>query len=267
MTAPYGNASFVNQTAAIEADLLVRVASNRCVYGAPPAYKGRGAPRKHGHKMKLNAPETWLPPDEIAEVTLEDGGRVRMSCWHGYHFKQSSTRPMDLLRVEVLEAKGKTRHWKPLWLAWLGKVRPPLERLWSRYLGRFSLEHWYRFAKQRLYWTHPQFSSIQASDRWSAVMPLLSWQLWLARTEAVDHPLPWQSPQEHLSPGRVAQSFASILVAIGTPAPAPKPRGKSPGRTLGERPAPRLRYPTVKKRTTRRKKSESSLNTPEPVVA
>jgi len=45
----YGNANFVNQTAEIEADLLVRLASNRCVYGAPPAYKGRGAPAKHGH--------------------------------------------------------------------------------------------------------------------------------------------------------------------------------------------------------------------------
>lgn len=34
----YGNASFVKQTAAIEADRLLRLASNRCVYGAPPAY-------------------------------------------------------------------------------------------------------------------------------------------------------------------------------------------------------------------------------------
>ena len=43
----YGNASFVNQTAQVEADLLLRLASNRCVYGAPPAYGGRGAPAKH----------------------------------------------------------------------------------------------------------------------------------------------------------------------------------------------------------------------------
>jgi len=52
-------------------------------------------------------------------------------------------------------------------------------------------------------------------------MPLLSWQLWLAREECIDHPLPWQSPQDSLSPGRVAQAFASILVTIGTPAPPP----------------------------------------------
>jgi hypothetical protein len=91
-------------------------------------------------------------------------------------------------------------------------------------------------------------------------MPLLSWQLWLAREECIDHPLPWQSPQDALSPGRVAQAFASILVAIGTPAPPPKPRGKSPGRATGYQPPARPRYPTVKKRASKRKKSEQSPN-------
>jgi hypothetical protein len=32
------------------------------VYGAPPDYKGRGAPAKHGHKMKLNDPPTSSLP-------------------------------------------------------------------------------------------------------------------------------------------------------------------------------------------------------------
>ncbi|MFM7449774.1 MAG: hypothetical protein ACKO24_14415 [Leptolyngbyaceae cyanobacterium] len=50
-------------------------------------------------------------------------------------------------------------------------------------------------------------------------------------------PLPWQSPQDKLSPGRVAQAFPVILAAIGTPAQAPKPRGKSPGRVQGQQPS------------------------------
>jgi len=41
----YGNSQFLKQTDGIEADILLRLASNRCVYGAPPAYSGRGAPR------------------------------------------------------------------------------------------------------------------------------------------------------------------------------------------------------------------------------
>lgn len=254
----YGNASFVNQTAAIEADLLLRLASNRCVYGAPPAYRGRGAAAKHGQKMKLNDPQTWSLPSQTVEVDDPKLGRVQVMRWSEYHFQKSSKRPMEIIRVEVLEPKTGKSGLKPLWLAWLGKTMPPLETLWSSYLRRFALEHWYRFSKQRLYWTHPQFSSLRTTEQWSLLMPLLSWQFWLARQGCTDQPLPWQSPQDSLSPGRVAQAFASILAAIGTPAPPPKQRGKSPGRIQGQKPSPRPRYPTVKKRISRRKKTGQS---------
>lgn len=263
----YGNASFVNQTALVEADLLLRLASNRCVYGAPPAYGGRGAPAKHGHKMKLNDPQTWSLPIETVEVEDAKLGRVRVTRWSPYHFRKSAQRPMEIIRVEVLETQNGKRRFAPLWLAWLGQTMPPLDTLWLSYLRRFAVEHWYRFAKQRLYWTHPQFTSVRATERWSELMPLLSWPLWLARAECVDRPLPWQSPQDSLSPGRVAQAFASILAAIGTPAPPPKVRGKSPGRAPGERPSPRPRYPTVKKRASKQKKSESSRTDSEPAIA
>jgi DDE superfamily endonuclease len=263
----YGNASFVNQTARVEADLLLRLASNRCVYGAPPPYGGRGAPAKHGHKMKLNAPETWSLPHQSVEVDDPKLGRVRVTRWSEYHFQKSPKRAMEIIRVEILDPKEGKRHFKPLWLAWLGQTMPPLETLWLCYLRRFAIEHWYRFAKQRLYWTHPQFSSLRATERWSELMPLLSWQLWLAREECIDHPLPWQSPQDSLSPGRVAQSFAGILAAIGTPAPPPKVRGKSPGRAKGDQPSPRPRYPTVKKRASKRKKSVPSPTASDPAAA
>jgi hypothetical protein len=174
---------------------------------------------------------------------------------------------MEILRVEILQPLKGRRKFKPLWLAWLGQTMPPLETLWLKYLRRFALEHWYRFAKQRLYWTQPQFSTVQATERWSALMPLLTWQLWLARCECVDTPLPWQSAQINLAPGRLAQAFASILVAIGTPAVAPKPRGKSPGRAQGHRPPARTRYPTVKKRVSKRKKTEQSLSPPTAAIA
>lgn len=258
----YGNASFVNQTDGIAADLLLRVASNRCVYGAPREYQGRGAPAKHGHKMKLNDPETWSVPVETVEVDEPKWGRVRVRRWSAYHFRKSPKRAMEVLRVEVLETQNGKRRLAPLWLVWLGEQMPALETLWLQYLRRFALEHWYRFAKQRLYWTHPQFSSLAATEQWSSLLPLLSWQLWLARKECSDHPLPWQAPQDSLTPGRVAQAFAGILAAIGTPAPDPKPRGKSPGRAKGHKPTPRPRYPTVKKRAAKGKKSEQSPNSP-----
>jgi hypothetical protein len=148
---------------------------------------------------------------------------------------------MEILRVEVIEPKGRKRKFQPLWLAWLGETMPPVEQLWLQYLRRFAfaerllwrIEHWYRFAKQRLHWTQAQLGTTQAGERWSDLMPLLSWQLWLARQACIDAPLPWQSAQDKLSPGRVAQAFPVILAAMGTPAQAPKPRGKSPGRAQG----------------------------------
>ena len=80
-------------------------------------------------------------------------------------------------------------------------------------------------------------------------MPIVTWQLWLAREIIEDSPLPWQKPQpkEKLTPGRVAQSFSRLLVAIGTPAKLPKPRGKSPGWQKGKNRTKKIRYPLVKK--------------------
>jgi hypothetical protein len=173
---------------------------------------------------------------------------------------------MEVIAMEVLEPKGRRRRFKPLFLAWVGMTMPTLEELWQSYLRRFSLEHWYRFAKQRLYWTQPQLSSIPACQRWSDLVVLMSWQLWFARAECIDSPLPWQSAQDSLSPGRVAQGFAGIIAAIGSPAKAPKPRGKSPGRATGQRPPPRRRYPMVKKRASKPKASGQSSTGSEPTV-
>ena len=80
-------------------------------------------------------------------------------------------------------------------------------------------------------------------------MPILTWQLWLARGIIEDNPLPWQKPQlkEKLTPGRVAQSFSGLLAAIGTPAKLPKPRGKSPGWQKGKIRTKKNRFPIVKK--------------------
>ncbi len=130
-----------------------------------------------------------------------------------------------------------------------------LEQTWRHYLRRFAVDHWNRFAKQRLHWTLPHFSTTKLVERWSDLMPLISWQLWLAREIVKDNPLPWQKFQPKLTPGRVAQGFAALLVAIGTPAGDPKPRGKSPGWQKGKQRQPRTRYPVVKKTTPRPKKS------------
>ena len=263
----YGNAPFVNATASVAADLLLRLPSNRCVWGAPPPYSGRGAPRKHGEKFKFNAPDSWPNPQDRIEVESPKVGRVRVSRWCGYHFQGAHQREMDIIRVEVIAPRGRRRQFKPLWLAWVGATSPDLDKVWLQYLRRFALEHWYRLSKQRLYWTLPCLTTQRAIEAWSLLVVLMSWQLWLARDECADAPLPWQSAQDTLSPGRVAQSFGVILAAIGTPAQAPKPRGKAPGWTKGQARSAKARYPSIKKRASRRKKTGTSPNASGPTAA
>lgn len=245
--AEYGCAPFVNASADIPCDKLVRLRPNLCLWGTPPPYQGRGRPPKHGAKFKLNDPTTWGPADEILDLTDPVLGAVRLMLWHDKHFKQAAAHPLQVVRLERRQARGTRRDPKALWVGWLGAAPPPLSDWWRLYLRRFAADHWYRFAKQRLYWTRPRLKTPEQAERWSDLMPVLTWELWLARTIVADKPLPWQKAQAELTPGRVKQSFGSLLAQIGTPARAPKVRGKSPGWPKGRPRSSVPRYAVVRK--------------------
>lgn len=166
-----------------------------------PLYSGRGRPRVHGYKFKLNDPTTWHPPEASVAVDDQRQGRLRLRCWHQMHFRAAPAHRLQLILVERLDAQGNPRAGKPGWLAWVGEAMLPLTHIWQLYCRRFGVDHWFRFAKQRLHWTLPHLSTAKQAERWSELMPLLSWQLWLAREFVSDCPLPWQKPQTHLTPG------------------------------------------------------------------
>lgn len=252
----YGNANWVLAQADIQADCLMRVRKNACLWSAPPAYSGRGRPRKHGSKMRLNDPTTWLQVDAAIEIDEHpELGQVRVRQWLDLHFYRAPGQKVNLILVERMKPMSNGQPFPPLWLAWVGERTLPLETVWFKYLRRFGVDHWYRFAKQRLHWTLPNLRTPEQCERWSDLMPLMSWQLWLARDLVLENRLPWQSATINLTPGRVAQSMLSILVDIGTPAQLPKHRGKSPGWETGKVRTKAPCYPTVKKRVSRRKKS------------
>jgi len=73
------------------------------------------------------------------------------------------------------------------------------------------------------------FSTPEQGERWSDLMPLITWELWLARRIGIDKPLPWQKKQNKLTPGRVCQGMSGIFVKIGTPTRKPKSRGNASG--------------------------------------
>ena len=242
----YGCVRFVKLTADIACDKLIRLRPNRVLYGPPAAYQGIGRPPKHGEKFKLKDSSTWPDAQECLEFEDDKLGSMRLRRWDNLHFRESADHPMTLILVERLDESGQLKQ-PPLWLLWLGQDQLALESLARLYLERFSIEHWYRFLKQRLHWCLPRLGTREQSETWSHLMPLMTWQLWLARGEAQDQPLPWQKPFTHKTPGRVAQGFAAILARISSPASAPKPRGKSPGWPAGSPRTPRIRFPTVKK--------------------
>ena len=185
----YGCASLVLQTAHLKADKLMRRRSNRCLYSAPPAYSGRGRPRKHGAKFQLNKPQTWWAAQQMVELDDPKLGKLRLRKWDKLHFGASSQHPMTLILVERLELGSNCCQAKPLSLAWSGENSCALEVVWRQYLRRFAIDHWYRFAKQTLHWTLPHLSTPEQCDRWSDLMPLLTWQLWLAQDLVRDYHL------------------------------------------------------------------------------
>lgn len=252
----YGCGAFVKLTADINCDKLMRLRPNRVLYGLAPDYSGQGRPAKHGDKFTLKDETSWPAAEAQHSVHSEQLGSLKLRQWSNLHFRQSPDHPMTLVLVERLDEAAHPRH-KPLWLVWIGETMPALDTLWALYLRRFCIEHWYRFIKQRLHWCLPHLGTAAQTQAWSTLMPLMSWQLWLARNDSPDQPLPWQKPSSIKTPGRVANAFATILVRIGSPAENPKPRGKSPGWPTGKSRTPRPWFPTVKKTYSKPKQKAS----------
>jgi hypothetical protein len=91
--------------------------------------------------------------DELVEVEEPKLGLLKIQAWHRFHFRSAASEKLSLIRVEQLNSRSS----KPLWLAWHGEPMPSLIEVVKLYLRRFTIEHWYRFAKQRLHWTLPNF--------------------------------------------------------------------------------------------------------------
>jgi hypothetical protein len=246
------------------AQLLVRLHSGRVFYAEPELPKRRpvGRPFVHGKRFDLKDPSSWQEPS--AELSLEDAsyGRVRVRAWSGLHPKTrraaerygSQTAAVVegtvvLVEVERLPRGERRRRPKVLWLWWHGGGEPDLGLLWRSYCRRFDVEHFVRFLKQALGWTTLRVRHPEQADRWTWLVFAAYAQLRLARGTVADRRLPWERPlaPRSLTPTRVLRNFASLLPALGTPADAPKPRGRSPGRPKGRLSGPARRYPALKK--------------------
>ena len=231
--------------------VLVRLACNRVLYGPVPPVLGKrpkGRPPLHGEKFKLTAPPL---PERQATFPLGKA-TVRVSAWTRLHFKALAALAGMVLRVEFLNAAGQPMYQRPLWLFWNGPTSVTLEALCRMYLLRFGIEHFFRFAKQRLGLLIAQTPQLAACEIWVWVVALAYTQLLLARTVVTAQPRPWdpkvrRDPQQPLTPGQVRQAWLAFSHGLGTPAHAPRPGGKAPGRAVGFKPRPREKCPVVSK--------------------
>ena len=248
--------------------VLGRLRSGRCgrCFDADPDRQPRTGrprrPRRHGRKRVGDDPATgWVPTAEHREEHAQSG-RVRVRAWADVHATtpnhptRGSRRPRPVVRgtrvlVEVERLPRQTRIPTQLGRWWRGPGAPALAVLWRAYVHRFDREHPDRFCKQTLHWTTPRVRHPEQADRWTWLVLLAHTQLRLARRSSDDRRLPWERPQRPdrraLTPARVRQAFPLLLVALDTPADAPEPCGRSPGRPLGRRSGPAPRYPASKK--------------------
>jgi hypothetical protein len=246
----YGNHSFLSPLKEEPCGALVRMRCDRVLYQAPGEYSGRGRPRVHGDRFAFKEPETWSEPQETVELKDKKWGEVRLRRWDCLHARQGANTVFSVLLVEThRERKTPAR---PLWLAYQPPPHQqpgdqPLVSLWRGYQHRWPVEPGTRFRKQSLAWTLPRFQDAEACDRWTLLVTLAQWQLFLARELIADRPLPWQRAQDKPTPERVLQGLGGLFSQIDTPARPSKARGKSPGWPKGRPRSRRERHRVVKK--------------------
>lgn len=236
--------------ATVDADLLVRLAKHRVVYRTPEQHAGRGRPRLHGEPFRLVDEDTHGQPQQSTRLDHPAYGAVTIDVWTELHVGGAPDAPFSVVRVQVERLPNKKLPPRPLWLAWIGGPLPAdLSAVWRWYLRRFTVEHAFRFFKQTLGWTTVRPRNPEAADRWSWLIAGACWQLWLARPLVGEVRLPWEHPRPDglVTPGQVQRHFTGILVRVGTPARAPRKRGKSPGRQPGQRPRPPFHYQVARR--------------------
>lgn len=246
----YGNHKFLGPLKDEPCGALVRLRRDRVLYGEPGRYRGRGRPRVHGDRFAFKEPATWGEPDGVVELEHERWGKVRLRRWDNLHARQDAHTPFSVILVEAHLERGKPS--KPFWLGYQpppdqAPGDQPVDDLWYWYQHRWSVEPSIRFRKQYLHWILPRFQEPERCDRWTMLVDLAQWQLFLSRDLVTDHPLPWQPAQGQLTPERVLQGLGGLFRQIDTPVVPPQTRGKSPGWPKGRSRTRPERHPVVKK--------------------
>lgn len=223
-----------------------------------------GHPTWYGEPFKLSDEATHPAPDESLTrwETSRRGKRYRVEirAWHkmlmrGYRDIPMHQHPFTLVCITRYHEDGSPAFNRPLWLIVMGdrRVELSLADIYLAYQARFDIEHFFRFAKQKLLLTAFQTPEVEREETWWQLTHLAFAQLWLACPLTVALPRPWERnlpamKMRLISPTLVQRDFARIIRQLGTPAQPPKPRNISAGRPVGVKLPKRTRQPLVVKR-------------------
>ena len=246
----YGSVTFLQALSALPCDCLLRLAKNRVLFRPappPPVKRGRGALKKDGTAFACHRPETHGDPDASWQGTDADGQVLCVSVWQRLHWKAARAMEVSVLRVERPHAANTERSPRVSWFVFRGATLPPLPEIVPLYARRYSQEHGYRVDKQSLLWEKPRLRTPAQFQVWTDLVAATRNLLCLARPLAQAVRQPWESKTRELTPQQCRRAMGRILSELGTPARLPQPRGKSPGRAKGTRPAKCPRYKTVYK--------------------
>ena len=120
------------------------------------------------------------------------------------------------------------------------------------YGRRYDIEHFFRFGKQKLGLVNSQTCETRHEENWHWIGLLAYNMLYHARQLTQPATYPWEKRKVHAitatkRPSQVQRDYGRIIRGIGTPAPIPKPRGKSSGRQLGCKSGERPDRPLIRK--------------------
>jgi hypothetical protein len=229
--------------------VLGRLKTTRCFYRCAPAPTGKkGRPRLDGEKLQPKDPLTHGQPDGKSQGTDEKGRPVEVTYWKHLHIKQARWLEMTVLRVVRPHARNGERDPQVSWFVWIGDQDADVQEIALGYARRFGQEHGYRFDKQSLMWEQPRLRTPEQFELWTQVVAIVHNHLLLARELVQAERRPWENKQRACTPQQVRRGIGKLLLRLGTPAKAPKPRGKSKGRIQGAPVRKAERFPTVRKK-------------------
>lgn len=236
----YGSHLFLDPLQHLSCAVVTKLAKNRRLYRDPGAYAGFGRPRKHGNAFVFREPETWGPPDEEQHFQDERFGQVHLRRWDHLHTRKAAETVFSVILAETHLENAEPD--APLWLAFQSPVPYNATQVWQWYQHRWSIEPSFRFRKQDLHWTKPQFLDSYRCDTWTLLVDIAYWCLFLAKDLVPDQPYPWQKKQVSRTPGRVLKAFKTLFAHLDPLTKPPKVRGKSPGWPNGRPRTPKKRF-------------------------